>query len=285
MNYLLGTPAYRPKAIDGSYLSGGRLVRFIYLDEGGTNKEEPFTVVAGIVVNADTEWDKLEAAIDSLRPRVPEKIRKDFYFHATDIFSGSKKAPDGTRWKDFWPLNERVALLEDFVSIPRKFSVGVALGYAKRGRAGGNWSGDDAARVEHLMAFGDSIIAAAEFLGDQCPGENAILVVENHKEMKGKLRKIPAALRNPEAPKGWVGDAPLSRIKDVPHFCEKSEAVLLQLADACAFVIRGFLAKHPKNKPLYLALMGTTRHFMGDKAGAASGRFYQTWRTVWKSHP
>jgi hypothetical protein len=44
---------------------------------------------------------------------------------------------------------------------------------------------------------------------------------------------------------------PLRKIRGAVHFASKSESKALQLADVCAFLIRGHYAKHPHNWPLY----------------------------------
>jgi len=49
-------------AFGGGPLYGSKIVRVAYLDEAGISKpaEEPYCVVAGILVNADEQWKAVE---------------------------------------------------------------------------------------------------------------------------------------------------------------------------------------------------------------------------------
>jgi hypothetical protein len=68
-------------------------VRLVYMDEAGISKaaEEPFTVVAGVVVHADHQLNCVESALERILIRhIPERVRDGFVFHATELFNGGK---------------------------------------------------------------------------------------------------------------------------------------------------------------------------------------------------
>lgn len=90
------------------------LVRFVYLDEAGTSAKEPVTVVAGIIVHADTQWRPAEADVNRIvKDMVPERYKENFVFHATEIW-GSRKFRDG------WDRNDRTAFLKEMMSVPHR---------------------------------------------------------------------------------------------------------------------------------------------------------------------
>src|SRR2546425_410290 len=81
-------------ALGGGALSGDRWVRRIYIDDAGISakESEPFSVVAGVILNADADWKKIQQYLAALKEEyVPKEKRNDFVaFHATEIFSGGK---------------------------------------------------------------------------------------------------------------------------------------------------------------------------------------------------
>jgi hypothetical protein len=71
-------------------LLGHNLVRLLYLDESGTNDEDPFLCVAGVLVHGDNQWPEIDRRILNLIDQyIPQQDRIGFCFHATDIFHGS----------------------------------------------------------------------------------------------------------------------------------------------------------------------------------------------------
>jgi hypothetical protein len=78
----------RPRSISGTAVNGEKLMRFVYLDESGTSSNEQIAVVAGVIINADLQWKRVEEYIDNLiRLHVPLELRDGFTFHGTDLFS------------------------------------------------------------------------------------------------------------------------------------------------------------------------------------------------------
>ncbi len=118
-----------PRALVGGALVGDDLVRLAYLDESGIGPiaDEPFTVTAGVIVNADRQFKLLEKYLsemaDQYFPGQPDK-----FFHAKDIWHGSR---DFSRQKfpDKWP--RRMILLE-ICELVKKFDLPVVWGYMDR---------------------------------------------------------------------------------------------------------------------------------------------------------
>jgi hypothetical protein len=110
-------------------LDGHNLVRLVYLDEGGVSAREPLVVVAGVVVNADRSLVAVESYLDVLiEKHIPPADRSAFIFHATELWSGSRYFKDDA----LWPLDRRLAILDDLVQIPRMFDIPVVYGLPGR---------------------------------------------------------------------------------------------------------------------------------------------------------
>ena len=67
-----------------------RLARFVYLDEAGisSKKEEPWLVVAGVIVHGDHQLDKLYDALADVLKLVPEDHGDELILHTSDIYGG-----------------------------------------------------------------------------------------------------------------------------------------------------------------------------------------------------
>ena len=47
-------------------LLGHNLVRLIYLDEAGSDRQAPFLCVAGVLVHGDSQWPEVDRRIEKL---------------------------------------------------------------------------------------------------------------------------------------------------------------------------------------------------------------------------
>jgi hypothetical protein len=90
------------------------------------------------------------------------------------------------------------------------------------------------------------------------PDEVAQLVVEDNSDARAIIKLVHQLLRNPRNAAGLSNDLievlPLTKTRGSPHFATKAEAYCLQVADICAFIIRGHLTKHKHSEPLYRAI-------------------------------
>ena len=115
-----------PKAIFGDNLWGTKAMRFLFMDEAGTSgaEHENVRVVVSVIVDADQQLIRAEAALNEALGAVPNKFGNDFVFHAEEIW-GSQRYRD-----DSWPMTDRKIFLESVMAIPRRLGLPIAVGYA-----------------------------------------------------------------------------------------------------------------------------------------------------------
>ena len=127
------------RSLSGNRLDGNRLLRLVYLDEAGLSKpsEEPFLVVAGIIVDADKKLTAIERHLERIAVRnIRSEMLDGFVFHAKEIFNGGGKVFKREK-SDFvgpveWPLSRRLALADELARVPAKFDLPVAIGFINR---------------------------------------------------------------------------------------------------------------------------------------------------------
>ncbi|SDS19493.1 DUF3800 domain-containing protein [Bradyrhizobium canariense] len=106
-------------------------MQLVYLDEAGISNEaqEPFIVVAGVIVNPDRRWRDLESHFAQLSKKYFRKHSgPPIVFHAKDIWHGHGLFPRAT-----WPLKKRLTLLGELAEIPALFGLPIVVGYENRG--------------------------------------------------------------------------------------------------------------------------------------------------------
>ncbi len=109
-----------PLALGGAPLVGERIVRIVYFDASGMAniEHEPFNVVAGVIVNPDKQWKGINQYLTDLADEYVGRPRRfDFYFHATELFHGTKNFPRAKYDKD-----TRFQILDKLVEIPKLFN-------------------------------------------------------------------------------------------------------------------------------------------------------------------
>jgi Protein of unknown function (DUF3800) len=263
-------------------------VRFVFLDEGGISRDEPFAVVAGVFVNGDAQLIPLENELERIKQKhIPKEYQQGFIFHAMDIWSGS-----GRIFKDRekWPLPRRLAILHDLARIPCRFAIPIVyhaferrkfIPTAKEIERAGRLPTDYERHVAiHATAFCTTILRTEEIMRVKWSSEVAQLVAEDNDQARSLVRGTQEIFLDPSRADGPLHEnakvlLPLRSIRGPVHFANKSESKPLQLADVCAFIIRGHEAKHPHNPPLYrrirrcLALISFNDVYLGPEIGAA----------------
>jgi hypothetical protein len=117
--------------------------------------------VVGLIVEADEQWKPVRHYVDYLRDRyVPSSIKKDYVFHASDLFGGGRKTKahlfaDGHRWR----------VLTRLLSIPRRFGLDVVIGYADSQSANGPRPPD----IKHMFALLMCLKQANDSIQSQFP--------------------------------------------------------------------------------------------------------------------
>jgi hypothetical protein len=240
-----------------------RLVRIVYLDEAGISNpaQEPFLVVAGIILNADQDWHALDLHLKSImRKRLPEEMRFTGVFHATDIWHGKKLFR-----ADQWPMPKRMEILADLTAIPAKFHLSVAHGFVERIPAAAllrekepNLPDATVANLIHSSAFLLAAAAVDEWMRHNAPNEVAMLIAEDMDKVKGALRMLHDGYRQDYVDSYFdeirIGGLPQNVFKtrniiDAVHFARKTESPLLQIADTCAFLVKRQLQGRVESKP------------------------------------
>lgn len=228
-------------------------MRYVYIDEAGTSAHEPIAVVVGLIVDADEQWKPVRHYLDYLRDRyVPQSIKRDYVFHASDLFGGGRKAKahlfaDGHRWR----------VLTRLLSTPRRFGLNVAIGYADNRSVNGPRPPD----IKHMFALLMCLKQANDFIQSQFPGEVATMIAEDVPPIRRHLRKVPSFFTEmrhqaDSLPTLQMNEHPFDVMVDSIHFASKQEAPLLQVADACAFSLRRYFTGGSRGVELKQALLG-----------------------------
>jgi hypothetical protein len=228
-------------------------MRVVYLDETGHSFKEPHAAVAGVLLDPDQQWAALAQSIDHLKKDVPEQFRNGFFFHASDLFGGGK-------WRNTWPDEDRWHLLEKLVALPRLLHVPIVLGFTAKpeerdepGREG---------RYIHAMAYIFCLKAADRFMREQTPpNEIAMVVAEERAEARNAIRAAHNLASSKQLLQQFFGPElcdglPITRIKAPPAFASKEEEVLLQMADACAWVFQRHLSRRDMSERFTDAMFG-----------------------------
>jgi hypothetical protein len=229
------------RSISGVRLEGSKLTRIVYLDESGLEPRHPTLVVAAVIVHADTQMGPLEDGLQEIIDKnVAEKNRPGFVLHAADLFYGNKKhLPE-----EIWAENIRLKMLRGVLELPAKIRLQLCFGLVVKSRfpQGKGGTSDQKRRI----AMHASAIAAATMASDSWIKENtdevAFIIAENNDEVREASRETQVMMKRPDAVEIF-GTArrnhlPLARIKDGINFTRKEESKALQMADACAWLIR-----------------------------------------------
>jgi hypothetical protein len=256
-------------------LCGDNLVRLTFLDEAGRSRHEPTIVVAGVIVNGDRMYRRLE---DRLRKIVvdaaPAGEADGLILHAADLFHGNRQFD-----KEKWPQPKRHEMLMEVARLPAEFELPVVFGHLQKGEyredaavklvlaAEGQGKKEaianrDKAHVldiaEHVVAFARAEIAIERQMHRYSRDEICMLFAEDTDRVKPALKMAHAFMRDGSKIIGTefedVPELPLRKIVDTPHFADKADSVPLQLADTCAWLILRRLAKRLDTQPFFEAI-------------------------------
>lgn len=231
-------------------------MRFAYLDEAGTSRNEPHALVGGVLINADDKLIQIEQYIQHLiEKHIPEADQEGFVLHTTEIWSGTKYFEN----RDIWPLERRTAILADLVKIPEKFEIPLVFGYVDKSNFVTKFPQlkSEPRKLElysHATAFVICTAVIERTMRTCWPNEVAQLVAEDHPDARATIREGHSFLQNPEAIREAgleQGEFPLERIRGGILFSAKTECPPLQIADMCAFFIRGHLRGIQHAEPYY----------------------------------
>lgn len=270
----------RPVSLSGAGLDGECPVRFVYADESGLSEQEPILVVAGVIIHADLQWlpaeQRIRAIMDEYVPRAERP--RGFVFRAADLFQGSGKV---FKNREKYPRERRIQALKEILSIPSQLELPVVFGWTRKEREDLPDQSKKSVRAErafeHAHALALCAIGAETYMrGWALPIELATLTVEDNTETKRTVSLMHDAFRDVAHPaiSNWAKSYavntdstdffPLTKVVDGVHFVGKSGAFLLQLADACAWIIRRYLEEKPGIEELLEAFVPRGAHAIYD---------------------
>ncbi len=252
----------------------------VFFDESGISVNDPLVVVAGVLIDGNTQWKPIEMALAGLRDRyvTPSQMPHFKCFHATDMFAGRGKVFAQT----IRSLEESRDLLRQVIELPSRFQLPVAFGYTRKADTPESLKTSaqrrKSAARHHAVAASACAIMADQYLKKRRPSDLAWAVAEDNTETKDAVNGIYRLLnRTDSGIEGFelVGDviysfrftgedAPLSKIISGFHYASKRDEPLLQLADACAFVVRRWLQGACLGEELFnLLTVGRTCEIVG----------------------
>ena len=137
-------------------------------------------MVAAIIIEADKQLVAVEQHLDAITEKhIPKADRPGFVFHATDIWSGKKYFRD----REIWPLEKRLALLDDLAAIPAQFDLPISFaGFIKE-----KWDDTRFPRkptpgekdeAMHTLAFAHCCDGVEMFMRTCAPDEITMLIAE-----------------------------------------------------------------------------------------------------------
>lgn len=256
-------------------------MQLVYLDEAGVSNKahEPYLVVAGIIVNADKKWKKLERHFLTLAEElVPDYVPfygRQFIFHAKDIWHGT-----GLFDRNKWPLKTRLKILERLAEVPAKFDLPIVIGYIDRLKHDKYCQERQPSIPQsrrdqwaHVEAFLSAAKRVEKWMQINASDEVAMMIAEDTENVKKIVDAVHSSYtdRSPqfEVKKGevqvrmessrekadswWYKEKPFKSeyIVDAVHFAKKESSLLLQIADHCAFFSKRKLMKCKYISPFY----------------------------------
>jgi hypothetical protein len=222
------------------------------MDEAGLSKpdEEPFLVVAGVIIQGDNVLNGVEAQLERIMKRhIPTGHWDNFVFHATELFNGGKvfkrHKPDFIGPPQ-WPLNRRLDIADEIMLIPKKFGLSLALGWVERStfaeRLGipNSWALAEMATAQQVAAFSTCSMFVEQWMRRNASNENCLLIVENNEKAKSLMRNTQQWHQNKKVLE-VVDDfgkqlVPFRKIRQDPLFQDKRPSNALIIADFCAYV-------------------------------------------------
>lgn len=263
-------------------------MRYIYVDEAGTSAKEPVVVVVGIITKPDAVLLTVREEMQTLLELVPSQYRRGFHFHAKSIWGDP-------RYRDGWSKEERLNFIGLFAQLPVKLGLAIAVGKVRRdapwppeGIEGTHPSKMTRSQWHHALAFSECAVEADAYLRERCEeDEVGTMIAEDVPEMRKNIRLVFEASKdmffppNPELMRptleeirsGQIAQNPpsgITRIQDGVQFAEKSQAPLLQIADACAFSFRRFFSGQEFGAELmaYMGLELDIEDWMGPQSSS-----------------
>lgn len=167
----------------------------------------------------------------------PDRDPYRFVFHAMEVFHGTG---DFDRQK--WSRKDRMKILRQLAQVPALFELNIMIGSVDRMEARKAYLKRNPKMPERTIrsanytgAFLMAIQCVEYWMEKNRPDEMTMLVSEDAPEIKSVLQDFHQGYINPDAPEEAF-KAP--HIMDGLQFAKKENALLLQIADHCAFIFK-----------------------------------------------
>jgi len=241
-----------------SYMPGKeKPVRFTYVDEAGISRrdQEPFLVVAGVIVHVDNDLNGIENQLQRLFDRhIPKRLRNDFVFSAKEVFNGGKylkREKDNFIGPREWPIERRHEIARDILRVLIKFKLPVAIGFMDRATflddfdLPRDFPEHERTIAEHVSTYLTCAMMVEHWMRQNASNENCFMVVENTDNARKMITDVQHHHQSKEMQLRWdsIGSVsfPLRKIKHNPHFEPKGVNSPLILADFCAYIFKKIL--------------------------------------------
>ncbi|WP_085736516.1 DUF3800 domain-containing protein [Rhizobium sp. CIAT894] len=222
-----------------------RLVRQIYLDEAGTSANDTHAVVAGPVVHADDVLIPLQTHIHSLVEEfIPKEDHNSFgVFHMTDLWNNGKYFKD----KSVWTWEKKKPIIDALTDIPRHFKLPIVMQFIERSsfvEEHPELKAGDVDLAITAIAFSACEMVAESLMRSVYQDEIAQIIAEDNDHTRKLIKEAHNSFRDPRK---WADNEmgtdifPFRHIQNGVLFAAKGESPALQVADMCAFFIRGHL--------------------------------------------
>jgi Protein of unknown function (DUF3800) len=256
-------------------------MRLAYIDEAGISnpKQEPFLVVAGVLIHADKNMVEIERYLDRLVDQyIPVEYQSDFVFHATELFNGGGRV--FRRNDPRFPLSFRLEIADRIAAIPRKFGLRLAFGFVERAKfpvtsAVVHYNSlPQKAKViaAHVTAFTVASMQIDHWMRANAPAEICMLIIEDNDQARSLMRQTHIYHQDKNQAQ-FMDDAikpyfPLRRIKNDPLFENKKKGSILQVADFFAYTFKRFLMKDRR----YAGFIESNQRFFAAKEYETPGQ-------------
>ncbi len=223
-----------------------KLMRIVYFDEAGIASEaqEPITVVAGVIVDADRHWLLLEQQIALLLSEyIPVEDRKNFEFHAKNLFSGS------VYLNKHMGRAKRHELLSRFASLLPTNDIPVLYGAIDRAGLRRANSAMIGGGRELGICFLVAMAKTEIWFQDNAPQEVGLCIADETKT-KAPLKSLMRQFRNEPLVEEIV-QSQFHHLIDTISFNGSEESLGLQLADVASFLIKRHLMGKADSEPFF----------------------------------
>ena len=238
--------------------------------------EEPFLVVAGIIVDADKKLTAIERHLERIAVRnIRSEMLDGFVFHAKEIFNGGGKVFKREK-SDFvgpveWPLSRRLALADELARVPAKFDLPVAIGFINREtfltfyEVAEKYHGTPGRNVlEHVIAFTQASMMVEQWMRKHASGEVCLLISEDNERARSMIRSAQNFYQDPKKVAtlkdyGEISVArhfPFRKIREDPLFQPKKRSHPMIVADFCAYVFKRVLMSDANYSKVFAQFQG-----------------------------